>query len=362
MFDSSVDKAVLNKSRNKFLVKAIIIFFAVFLLLFVSIKIGTLIMISKYFENIKKNTINNDKQRVEYNSRIDWLNSSVVLSNVAITLFPGTIDIDEVIVSKNSGFIFPSSLKLSIKGIDTTTQQGKQYFITNSNGEYTDFYVSLNRPFFKLPIYGGFYTDKKNVFKMSEENREIGKLILNKTTIKQMYDGKSNVDYSGEVVFHDGDFVPSLILVDKPFKWNLKFTEYKVKKLSNGSSSDEFTNYLNAEKIILDFDFASLKMNGNLSYDGQLRTSDFRVEIQNYKQFISSILNMVIQTNEDNIGTFKKMYAVISNDVVPLLKKNSKESNGNKLVLDVKKPTDESDTMINGVNVFDIALKLSKIK
>ena len=311
MFNSTVEKIVSNKNRNKFLIKISLVFFVILLLSWIAIRIMTLVIINKYFENIKKNSANNEKQRIEYNSRIDWLKSRIVLSNIAITLFPGTIDIDEILVSKNSGFIFPSSLKVSIKGIDTTTQQGKQYFIVNNDGEYTDFYVSLKTPLFKIPTYKGFYTLKNNIFKMSEENKEIGKLTLNKTTIQQMYDGKSNVNYSGEVIFHDGDFIPSLVLIDRPFKWNFQFTEHSVKKFKSDSSSDEYINYLDAKNILLDFDFASAKMKGNLSYDNQLRTADFKIEIKNDKQLFSSILNMVIQTNEDNIGTFKKLYKTV---------------------------------------------------
>ena len=103
-------------------------------------------------------------------------------------------------------------------------------------------------------------------------------------------------------------------------------------------------------------------MNGFFVRGVQLKQSDMFIEIENYNKLLENIFNMSAKNEQSNTDLLKKMYRVMKNDVVPMLKKKQSNPAKNVLSMKVKKEEFDEEATVNGVPMSTIFKKLTSIK
>ena len=355
-----VDMVFIKKKRVRTIIKTSFIAILVFVVLFIISKITSVILINSAVKSVFEKFGENPDNKVEYERKIDILGSKVIIKNMYISVNTGTIDMGEVVLSPKSGFIIPSSISVKPKGISTETATGRKYDIMEKNGKF-EFIIKLNRHLTSMPTFGGIETRQPLEFVFVEKNTNIGEVKIEK--LKLLINGNETyTDYKGNLIFHDGDFVPNVILLDRPFKWDIKLYEVKTKKAPKLYTQEdkEIVNNLTIQNATLDFDFSKVEVSGKSTYGTVLYSTDLNVDITNYNKFVDAVFNMIIQTREGNVSLFKKMHKTIKQNIIPLLRKNS-ENKKDILSLKLKKSEDDGDVVVNGtMSMTDIVQKLAK--
>ena len=103
-------------------------------------------------------------------------------------------------------------------------------------------------------------------------------------------------------------------------------------------------------------------MQGMIVRGSQLKQSDVVLEIENYNALFENIFNMSAKDEQSNTDLLKKMYRIMKNDVVPMLKKRQSNPAKNVLSMKVKKEEFDEEATINGVPMSTIFKRLTSVK
>ncbi len=344
-----VDTFLLKKQRIKNIIKISIATIIAFFVLLIFSKITSLFILNSAVKETIEKFKSTENNQIELTIEKSFLKSELKIKDMHISVNTGEIDITELIIKKESGFIIPSLISLVPKGITSSPANSqKKYDIVNKGGEYK-ILIKLNRFLTKKPTFGGVKIEKPTNFVFLENNNNIGDFNLEILDII-VSDFGTYTNYKGNMVFHDGDFIPSVIVLDKPFKWEVKFFETKKTQKSKlySSKDEEVVNNLNIEKMIFDFDFSKVEISGKSIYGNQLYSTDLKANITNDGKFIDAVFNMIMQSRDGDTKTFKQIHKILKNEIVPKLKKNS-DSTKDTLDLTFKKLENDNDISINGV-------------
>ena len=355
-----VETFFLRRKKIKTAIKtSAIVIFAIFCIALISKISGLLIINSAVKEVIKQFTANEDN-KIELKIEKSFLHSELRIKDMYISVNTGTIDIAEMVIKKKSGFIIPSIISITPKGILSSPNNGKKYDILPKGGQF-ELFVRMNRFLTKKPTFGGIKIEKPVELILLEKNNNIGNFNIDVLDLI-VNDTVSYTDYKGSMVFHDGDFVPSVIILDKPFKWDIKLFEKKeTRKSQLYGQENEIVNNLTIERMNLDFDFSKVDISGKSIYGNQLYSTDIKTNITNDSKFIDAIFNMIMQTRDGDTKMFKKMHKIIKEEIVPTLRKNS-DSTKQELKLNFKKIENDTDVNINNtMTMTEIVNKLAGI-
>ena len=338
---------------------SIIVLVAMFCITLTS-KISNLLILNSAVKEVIKNFTANEDNKVELKIEKSFLRSELKIKDMYVSVNTGTLDIAEMVIKKKSGFLIPSVISINPRGILSSPNNGKKYDIVSKNGHF-EFLVKLNRFLTQKPTFGGVKIEKPIELLLFEKNNNIGNFNIDVLDFL-VSDTGIYTNYKGSMVFRDGDFIPSVIVLDKPFKWDVKMFETKtIRKSKLYGRDNESVNNLTIEKMDLDFDFSKVSLSGKSIYGNQLYTTDIKATITNDGKFIDAIFNMIMQTREGDTKMLKKMHKTIKEEIIPIIRKNS-SSTKKELKLYCKKTENDSDVLVNDViTMTDIVNKLAGI-
>ena len=376
MVNSFVGKFFKRRKEKKRAIKASIIVATILIVLFISFRIANVFILNTIFKNVISDFVKNPDHKVEYSAKFSFLKSKLYVNNIKIKVNTGSVDIENITLSKEEGFIIPSQIKVEVANVSTTSNRGNTYSLL-VKGNKPEFFVFLQKHFFKKPTFGGVEIKAPLHIVFLHKLNDIGNIHFERMIFRQV-GNQGYTDYSGSMLFHDGDFLPYVEMIDRPFKWDIKVLEntqeerYGIKK-----ELVESIKQVKVEKGFIDLDFASFDAKGEIVFGNLLKTIDLNVNIKNYRELVNNMFNSIIKTRENNIEFFKKFHSLINNDIIPQLQgknKNKKGENGKtnkeinnkkqtdkELFLKFLKTEDMSEMTINNINVEEITAKIAKL-
>ena len=356
---SFVQIFVKKKHHYKLYKKVALILTAAFLACGLFMKLANLLILDYTAHYIKKEFEQNPSHSVSYKTTFDFIGSKLIIKDLNIKVNTGEIDAEEVKISKVKGLLFPSEINIITKNITSTGSDGRKY-TTEVESKQEGFFIKLNSKFFKMPTFGGLYFKAPAKYIIKENGKPIGEVKFDNVNFTQGTHENRTL-YKGSMVFHDGDLVPYVFLLDVPFSWDIKVTEkqYNEKWGLNNENTETITE-TNVEKAIFDLDFAKIDIKGNIKYSSQIITSNLDVNINNERKLADNIFNMVLKTNNDNLGVYKKLHSFVVKTLLPNLKKKNNSSTKTTMAINIRKTEDMPEISLNDVMISDIANSIIK--
>ena len=257
----------------------------------------------------------------------------------------------------------PSIVSNELKDIEVLTLNGRKFnVVSNKNIKFDTFF---NKHLFKKPDFGGVAIEEPLQANLVDENSiETGSVKVDDLNVRfDDVEKKQFFRSSGILIFNDGDASPIVLMANRPFKWDIDVREvFEDKKWGINKEKTETIYTTKIEKFVIDYTFAKTSMQGIMVRGAQLKSSDLLVEIENYNALLENMFNMSAKDEQSNTDLLKKMYRIVKNDVVPMLKKKQSNPAKNVLSMKVKKEEFDEEASVNGVPMSTIFKKLTSIK
>ena len=350
----------LKKKQHHQLYKKVAIISAVMIVACgIIMRFTNVLVLNAAVKHIKKEFEQNPSHSVSYKTKFDFIGSRLIIKDLNIKVNTGEVDTEEIKISKIKGFLFPSEINVITKNIISTGTDGRKY-VTEVNGVQEGFFIKLNRELLKMPTFGGMYFKNQVKYTIKENGKNIGEVKFDKVNFTQgKYENKTI--YKGSMVFHDGDLVPYVFLLDTPFSWDIKVNEkhYDEKWGLNNENTETITE-TDIEKAMFDLDFSKIDIKGKIKYSSQIITSDLDVNIDNERKLADNIFNMLLKTNNDNLGVYKKLHSFVVKKLLPKLKQQNKASTKTTMAVKISKTEDMPEVALNGVMIGDIANDIAR--
>ena len=359
MTKSFIQNFFQKKQHNKLYKKVAIISIVAILVCGVILKFTNIFILNYAVNHVKEEFEKNPSHSVSYKTKFDFIGAKLIIKDLNIKVNTGEVDAEEIKISKVKGLLFPSEINIMTKNVSSTGADGRKY-ITEANGAQEGFFIRLNRKLFKMPTFGGMYFKNPVKYTIKENGKNIGEIKFDKVNFVQgEYENKTI--YKGSMVFHDGDLVPYVFLLDVPFNWDIKVKEkHYDEKWGLDNENTETITETDIEKAIFDLDFSKIDIKGKMKYSSQIITSDLDVNIENEHKLADNIFNMVLKTNNDNLGVYKKLHGFVTKNLLPNLKKKNKASTKTTMAVKISKTEDMPEVALNGVMISDVANSIVK--
>ena len=363
MANSFIGKVLGRKKRRRLAVKISCAAAATALILALCLHIANVFILNAIFEKTVEKFKDNPNHSISYTTKYDFLHSRLHIKDVRIMVNNGDANISDVYISKRSGFILPSVVSNELKDIEVLTLSGRKFnVVSNKNIKFDVFF---NKRLFKKPEFGGMAIEEPLQANLVDDNSiETGSVKIDNLDARFNQDEKKqNFRSSGIIIFNDGDASPMVLMANRPFKWDIDIREvFEDKKWGLKKENTETIYTTKFEKFVLDYTFAKTSMDGKIVRSAQLKSSDLLVEIENYDKLFENMFNMSVKDEQGNTDLLKKMYRVMKNDVVPMLKKRQSNPAKNVLSMKVKKEEFDEEATVNGVPMSTIFKKLTSVK
>ena len=359
MTNSFVSLLFKKKQQHILLIKISAICVSIFVFLYLILHILNVFILNAFVNNIIEKIEAKPDTSVEYEVNLNFIKSNLTVEDVRIYMKSSDIKIEKIKIKKNSGILIPKTIAIKAEGIKIKTNAGFEYDI-EQHGAEDGYILTLNRHFFSKPTFGGMkisspvkYNISDTVSKIFEFNIDIFDYIHN--------GDKGITEYKGNMIIHRDILDLSLIQIDRPFKWDLKFMEIKTKG-PTGLKGTDITdiNNVKIEKCIFDFNYAQINAKGTLSYSQQLRDINVDLLLENHQKFLDAIFNKLLKDNHNNLQ-IKNLYLALKNTILPLLQKKNKDVKKKDLLLKLYKTESMPEMIINDYGVSEIAKKISAI-
>ncbi len=363
MTNSFIGKVLGRKKRRRLAVKISFAAAAMALLLALCLHIANVFILNAIFEKTVEKFKDNPNHSISYTKKYDFLHSRLHIKDVKIMVNNGDVNIGDAYISKKSGFVLPSVISNELKDIEVQTLNGKKFnVVANKNIRFDAFF---NKHFFKRPDFGGMAIEEPLQANLVDESSiETGSVKVDNLDVRFNQDEKKQYfRSSGILIFNDGDASPMVLMANRPFKWDIDVREiFEEKKWGINKEKTETIYTTKIEKFVIDYTFAKTRMQGMVVRGAQLKQSDLLVEIENYNAMLENMFNMSAKEEQGNTDLLKKMYRVVRNDVVPMLKKKQSNPAKNVLSMKVKKEEFDEEATVNGVPMSTIFKRLTSVK
>lgn len=363
MSNSFVSKVLGRKKRRRIAVQASVIAAIIAVFLALCLHIGNIFLLSSIFEKSISNVKDNPNYSITYTKKYNFLRSALRVKDIKIAVNSGEMHVGSVYITKKSGFIIPDVVSAELNDIEVKSISGKSYnVIAGKNIKINAFF---NKHFFEKPDFGGLAIDEPLQLSLIDgRSIETGNVKIDELDVRFNKDEKKEYfRSSGMIMINDGDVSPVIFIANRPFKWDFDIREvYEDKKWGINKERTETIYTTKIEKFIFDNDFTSIKMNGFFVRGVQLKQSDMFIEIENYNKLLENIFNMSAKNEQSNTDLLKKMYRVMKNDVVPMLKKKQSNQAKNVLSMNVKRGEFDEEASVNGIPMSTIFKKLTSVK
>ena len=363
MFSSFTGKFFAKQKRKKFIIRVSIISASVLLVLFISLRVASVIVLKKIaVETFNRFGAIQPASSTSYDISYSFTKSKITIKNVKITIKTGDTFIDKIEMKKISGLVVPSKIEITLDGVKSG-DGFKMYNFKLKEGD-GKIIVRLNKYLFKKPKYGGLQIEKPTKISIIEEGNEIGMLqsdfidIIDNTN----YNGEGTMMHKakGSVIFHKIPFIKFLSLAGQPFSWDIDLRQKTLLK-KWGINNSQTTKYIESQinRFIIDHSFAKVSVNGNLSMSNQLDTIEAQVIIENYSKLVKEAFNLMMAVRPEKNDMHTSIYKKLSNQILPYLKAQNPKSTRNDLFVDLHKTAEMSSLEVNGVDINKIAAKFA---
>ena len=363
MANSFIGKVLGRKKRRRLAVKISCAAAAIALFLTLCLHIANVFILNAIFEKTVEKFKDNPNHSILYTTKYDFLRSRLHIKDARIMVNNGDINIGNVYISKKRGFVLPSIVSNELKDIEVLTLNGKKFnVVSNKNIKFDTFF---NKHLFKKPDFGGVAIEEPLQANLVDENSiETGSVKVDDLNVRfDDVEKKQFFRSSGILIFNDGDASPMVLMANRPFKWDIDVREvFEDKKWGIKKENTETIYTTKIEKFVIDYTFAKTSMQGIMVRGAQLKQSDLLVEIENYNALLENMFNMSAKDEQSNTDLLKKMYRIVKNDVVPMLKKKQSNPAKNVLSMKVKKEEFDEEASVNGVPMSTIFKKLTSVK
>ena len=363
MFSSFTGRFFLKQKRKKFIIRVSIISISVLLVLFISLRIASVLVLKKIaVETFNRFGAIQPASSTSYDISSSFIKSKITIKNVKITIKTGDTFIDKIEMKKLSGLVVPSEIEVAISGV----KSGGDFKMYNFELREGDgkIIIRLNKYLLHKPTYGGFKIEKPTKVAIMQDGQEIGMLQSDYTDIIDLTDyngeGKTFHKAKGSVIFHKVPFIKFLSLTGRPFSWDIDLTQQaSLKKW--GIKNSKTTRYGEAKinKFVIDHSFAKVSVNGNLSMSNQLDTIEAQVVIENYSKLVKEIFNLMMSVRPEKNDMHTAIYKKLSNQILPYLKAQNPKSTRNDLFIDLHKTAEMPSLEVNGVDINKIVAKFA---
>lgn len=358
---SFVSNIVVKKQKHYKILKLSALSMFIIAILLLIFKIVNLIVLNILINNTAKMfTKQNNRNKIEFKKNINFLHSNVALKDIKIYVPNGNVEIEKMILNVKHSFIFPSTISIKLDKLSTEAIGGKKYSITpNQDFIYLDVYI--NNHLFKRNNFGGLQILKPTYLTINNDKGKNGHIKID--ALKVIKNDELNyllMEQKGSLLLNNINLIPTLIVVDRPFSWDIQLIEKtNISKNSKFDKTEKETYFLDIKKMIIDYGFSKVSVTGTSTRDDRLQTSDMNVVVDNDGKLLDVFFNIATQakSNSNDILEIKNMYLKLKNTVIPLLKQNSNNTNKKQLVLTIKKQRDK-ELSLNGILASDIAGKI----
>ena len=361
MFSSFTERFFVRKKRRQKAIKIILISLSVIVLFFLIVRVANIFVLGKIashtFEKMKQNKT---YLSVKYDINRSFLKQKVFIKNVKIQVNAGDVLVDNIELKTKKGLIFPDEITLKIGNVKSIDIK-RSYEFKVKEGE-KNFTLKINNNFFQKPTFGGFAFDNPMTISIIENNNEVG---LMKVDIFD-YTKKLNKDNEGialfkskaSVMFHNVPFIPYITLSGRPLSWDIDSKQViQNHRWGINNSRIETISDITFNKFIIDHSFSKFALSGKLKAGREIKTANAQIVIDNYRQLIRELFNLMMASRPEKNDMHKKVYNFLSKDLLPFLKNKNTKSTNNKIVLDFLKTQDMDFITINDVSINKIAEK-----
>lgn len=363
MFSSFTGKFFAKQKRKKFIIRVSIISASVLFVLFISLRIASVIVLKKIaVETFNRFGAIQPASSTSYDISYSFINSKIIVKNMKISIKTGDTFFDKIELSNLKGLVVPSEILVEISGVKSGGE-GKMYNFKLKEGD-GKIVVRLNKYLFKKPKYGGLKIEKPTKILIMEDDKEVGVLQSDFTNIvdetNDNGEGLKIHQAKGSVVFHKVPFIKFLSLAGKPFSWDIDLKQNNMLK-KWGINKNNTTKYseIDFNKCVIDHSFAKLSIVGKMTINGQLETADVDIVIDNYKKLLKEAFNLMMSVRPEKNDIHTSIYKKLSNQILPYLKAQSPKSTNTNLVINLHKTENMSILEVNGVDINKIVSKFS---
>ena len=358
---SFVSNIVVKKQKFHKALKLSILSIFITATLLLIFKIVNLVVLNVLISNTTKMfSQQNSRNKIEFKKNINFLKSNITLNDIKIYVPNGNVEIEKMILNVKHSFILPSTISIKLDKLSTEAIGGKKYTITpNQDFVYLD--VFINNHFFKKNNFGGIQILKPTYLNINNDKEKNGHIKID--TLKIIKNDELDyllMEQKGSLLLNNIDLIPTLMVVDRPFSWDIQLIEKtNISKNSKFDDTEKETYFLDIKKMVIDYGFSKVSISGTNTRDNKLQTADMTVIVDNDNKLLDAFFNLATQakSNSNDVFTIKKMYLKLKNTVIPLLKQNSNNTNKQQLVLAIKKQQDK-ELSLNGILASDIAGKI----
>jgi len=353
MVNYLIDKILKKRKKHKLAIKISLISILVFIVLLLISYFVNVFILSYSANNVFEQMRENQGATITYDLKKDFLRSKIYLKNLKISIDSGDVLVDKIEMKKKSGIFIPSKININFNEIISTNKYGIEYKIIKKDNP-KGMTIKLNKHIFKLPDFGGLEFNSKTKFVINEKNKDIGETEIDRFKYLTK-NNTSSIDYKTTIVIHSGNLIKNSSMFDMPIN-------FEAKVLSNAiiGKDNKKTVQMKFNEFKIELDDIKILMKGETEFAESIKNINANILIKNDKKFIDRLFNYILQTKNDNLLTYKKMYEHTKKSLVPRLKKLNENSTNEQLFLKVEKTEIMPEIVINGVGISEIVEDVAK--